>query len=970
MPALGAFVVAALLASLLRAAPAGAADAPVNLLRLLSAHIESTSLPADSTVTLNPMFDGDPATALSVTLNRSEPLDVMFGFGGEVVAPAALRVILPDRNSAEAGADRIELLVSTVSPYAGFHSVRSDPLDPAKHEQRFSFAPTAARWITVRLVPKPGETRVGAAEIEVLGAPGAPASHYAFKETPARAIDLIARLHDAGGVALSVTADEQQAFAQAHAGPLDPAGFANLALLASGVTDAPRRAAYVRRLDQLAQQAGAALAAAATPADKAQALLGWLHKGPMAKGYRTEQTDLSVLLDSGEFNCVSSATIYNILALRLGLDVRAVEVPDHAYSVFYQGTNHMDVETTTAAGFNPSRDPVAVARFEHQTGFHYIPDAHRDQRREIDDVGLAAIIYYNHGVMLSHQKRYDEALAAYFRAMSLDPEFASAVKNALAVLANWSVALSQDRNWPAALKVVQTGLALAPDDPSLRHNHAAVWTQWASSEIDAGHPDAAINIFKRAAAAIPNGGFAELQAWVYIKPGEQLLGQKNWDAAFALATAGMAKLDPVPAGDLERWRNDIYLRWFGAEMYNDRFEAAAGVLARGLAALPGNSRLTQDTGYLAQQWARGAAARDGYRAGLAALRTVKQQFGALPAVSDAVLGFVQRTTRAAAEAGRLDEAMAALDDSAELIGKPDDVRRLGVDAFDRAARVQQRSGAWAAAADIYAKALARYPAESLLVNNIGFLAQEWQRSAYASGGAASVATVQHSLSDTFPTVPAIRTSGREQIRRAAAKEVDAGNYAEALHIVEQAKPVLSPEEAASLADFAYDSRARRHMAAREWSAAADSYADGLAQNTTSDLLRNNTVFLAQQWSKAVFASDGAAPAIAVIKTMMAKFPTIPKFPPVATSLLVGAARQRIAAHDWPAAVGLLEVDAGVLSPGDRRELGEFVYDQWARGFIDSKDWAGAMRVYDAGLQRFPDDPLFTRNRRYCEQQKP
>jgi hypothetical protein len=120
----------------------------------------------------------------------------------------------------------------------------------------------------------------------------------------------------------------------------------------------------------------------------------------------------------------------------------------------------------------------------------------------------------------------------------------------------------------------------------------------------------------------------------------------------------------------------------------------------------------------------------------------------------------------------------------------------------------------------------------------------------------------------------------------------------------------------------------------------------------------------------VFASDGAAPAIAVIKTMMAKFPTIPKFPPVATSLLVGAARQRIAAHDWPAAVGLLEVDAGVLSPGDRRELGEFVYDQWARGFIDSKDWAGAMRVYDAGLQRFPDDPLFTRNRRYCEQQKP
>ena len=90
-----------------------------------------------------------------------------------------------------------------------------------------------------------------------------------------------------------------------------------------------------------------------------------------------------MLLDGKTFNCVSSAVIYNIIALRLGLDVRAIEVPDHAFSIVYDGTAHMDVETTTPLGFNPARDQIEA--FERMTGFRYIPQiasrpAARDRR--------------------------------------------------------------------------------------------------------------------------------------------------------------------------------------------------------------------------------------------------------------------------------------------------------------------------------------------------------------------------------------------------------------------------------------------------------------------------------------------------------------------------------------------------------------------------------------------------------------
>src|SRR5262249_39818919 len=225
-------------------------------------------------------------------------------------------------------------------------------------------------------------------------------------------------LKKSSGRDLALTRDEAALFAAAQKGKLGKWSFAEAALLASGVTDAAKRKHYLARLDKLEAGARKATAGAKTPFEKGKKLLAFLHAGPMAKGYDRDQSDLSALLDSGKFNCVSSALLYNVLGRRLGLDLRAVEVPEHVFSVLYDGRKRADVETTNPRGFNPSRVPLTAAQAKKK-GVVYLRESYPDRRREVNELGLLAIVCYNRGVALAREKRYQESVLAGFRALSL-----------------------------------------------------------------------------------------------------------------------------------------------------------------------------------------------------------------------------------------------------------------------------------------------------------------------------------------------------------------------------------------------------------------------------------------------------------------------------------------------------------------------------------------------------------------------
>jgi len=920
------FVVVLLSAFALSAAESAA----LNLLRLPGVKLEDSTVSGTEAAQLSRLTDGDPSTVASVTASEDAPFMVVFGFGGATVSLDQLVVRLSVDPKAAPAATKIDLLVSTLSPHAGFQSVRTDFLKASPAEQRFHFGEVGARWIMLRLAPAKGQKQTVIAELGIQGHKGPPESHYNFKEAPAKAFDVLGRLQKLSSLKVSISEDEASLFADARNGKLNKWTFAEAALLASGVTDAAKRQRYLDQLAKIQAEAQEKVAAAKSPFDKGEALLHYLHAVPMRKGYVGHQTDLAIILDKETFNCVSSATLYNVIARRLGLDARGIEVPNHAFSILYDGTDHADVETTTAGGFNPARDQAAREQFTKLTGFAYIPDSNRDQRREVSEIGLVAITYYNHGVELSQQKRYHEALLAYFRSMSLDSEFDSAVKNALAVLANWSVELSDEKKFDQAIDVLSTGIELAPKDATLVNNHKAVWSHWADSLIRSGKTEEALAVIDRAMKAVPDGPFQRMRAWVFIQPGEELAKAGRWEKAIALVQPGLNKLDGEPRKELDEWGQGLYLRWANDAIGQCNFEQAVAALERGLATRPGDPRLTQNIAYSIQEWAADVYKKEGIRKSESVVESMLKRFPKSAEIGSVAKSQLQRSVQDLVGKGQFEEALAAADRARAWLRDPDVISNLVDVIYDDWADSHSKRQEWKAAADVYAKALQRFPEDGHLKSNLTATWDSWaasyQRSRNWEGGldvyeqawkalpdkqrieqniaysiqeganqiagdkgpAASEAFLKKQLA-RFKNINRVRGVAENHVHRLVDDLASREKYDDALAVVERSTDLLGdPGQKAKLADILYDRWADRFSGKKEWKQAVEVYEKGLKRFPGDSHLEQNAVA---------------------------------------------------------------------------------TWYQWAEVHSSAKDWPNAIRVYEQGVKRFPNSSVLKNNLEYCRQQR-
>ncbi|MCG8453133.1 MAG: hypothetical protein MI717_08135 [Spirochaetales bacterium] len=136
-------------------------------------------------------------------------------------------------------------------------------------------------------------------------------------------------------------------------------------------------------------------------AERGEALLEWMHENLLSR-YVESQTRLDVLLSEGTYNCVSSAVLYLLLAD--DLVVEGVLTRDHAFCRVVLSENEgIDVETTTAFGFNPGTKREAIDAFSGRTGFTYVPPGNYRQRQRIGEKELISLILQNRIVALQDQ---------------------------------------------------------------------------------------------------------------------------------------------------------------------------------------------------------------------------------------------------------------------------------------------------------------------------------------------------------------------------------------------------------------------------------------------------------------------------------------------------------------------------------------------------------------------------------------
>ena len=304
----------------------------------------------------------------------------------------------------------------------------------------------------------------------------------------AEPLEVAAALHRGGATALvqgHLNDLERRLFDDAANGQLEQHSLLAAALVAGGVDSPEVLHRFQRRLDKYVEELQPSHTSTDNRRDRLEAVFDFLHRRILHAGYRIECTDLRSVLDHGCFNCVSASVLFQYLAEQYGFQVCALEMPGHAMSRVYLPEGPIDVETTCAAWFRLMDDPKRQAQLVRDTLGTTLPTGYADAR-EVSNVGLVAMIYYNRGVELLAQGRYAEAAVANAKALHLDPGNQTARGNLLATLNNWAIALGQAGYLDEAMAMLRAGLNLEPAYEPFTRNYAHLHHQQAKQPASDG----------------------------------------------------------------------------------------------------------------------------------------------------------------------------------------------------------------------------------------------------------------------------------------------------------------------------------------------------------------------------------------------------------------------------------------------------------------------------------------------------
>jgi tetratricopeptide (TPR) repeat protein len=692
---------------------------------------ESCSDPWIQPKDIKALTDGTTQTACQIKVQRDLPTDLVYSFGNEVVSAEKIEVQLNVEKDSDKIVGQVEIMASLISPQVGFQLLREDTLRATKFPQTFSFPAAGAKWILIRFKTPVATNTLAVSEINLWGYPGPPQVHYAFKETPATALQVLAKLTSVSRD-FAVNPEEADLFQDTRDGKLDRWSFDDAVLLASGVRTPAARSMYLAKLNQLEQDARKMLDALKDPMQKGAKLHAWLH-ARILRDYQFDQIDLTTLLDQQTFNCVSATALYTLLGRRLGLDIRTVEAPDHVFSILYNGLAHADVETTNPQGFNPTRDPEIIKQFSAATGFVYIPEEHKDKRREIRDLGLLSIIYCVRGARLAKQHNCPEALRAFFCALTLDSEIYSAIHNVLSTLSGWSVILALDNHFPEAIKVAQTGLEIAPRDENLNYTHKIICFQWADAALDKSDTQTALAIFKQAAKAAPESGLDRLEAWAFVRPGTALVDQGNLQQALNLAESAKGQVSAPAQTELEKWRTAVYTAWYQSELEKLQYAKAVDILEQAIKAMPKEKRFQYYLGYVVQIWAESAWQKNDLRSAGKILAGMLKRHPRIPEIKMATIRFSGRILERSLEAVIKTEVMFPLETLHTFLADQGFIHASICDFYTLLAERHVNHQEWKQGAEIYQRALKIFPADEQLQNNAAALWESWM-SLYLQAG--------------------------------------------------------------------------------------------------------------------------------------------------------------------------------------------------------------------------------------------
>lgn len=254
------------------------------------------------------------------------------------------------------------------------------------------------------------------------------------------------------------------------------------ALIASGF-DTPAALKRARaNFERLVGPLVAKLRSVPEPRKQGQQLLGVLHRGLLGE-YDARATTLGDILERRRYNCVSASVLYNIMALRLGLDAGAQLLPTHARTLLTlpksaASKQAVVVETTSQHGFDPSpaeleRILAAVAgpREPSESGARAIVP---DRGVNVDTLVLIGTIYINRASIVQEQDKFEQAerLFAVGEAFASGAAMRQVLRDQRAALLSQlgadDIISGSPERFLRAYRTLKSAIALEPKEPRIR----------------------------------------------------------------------------------------------------------------------------------------------------------------------------------------------------------------------------------------------------------------------------------------------------------------------------------------------------------------------------------------------------------------------------------------------------------------------------------------------------------------------
>lgn len=191
------------------------------------------------------------------------------------------------------------------------------------------------------------------------------------------------------------------------------------ALLASGVETMKELTCYLEKIDRLCQRIDDVLGSTlerGNDREKARGVFQWLWQMKPTRYAYAGSFRLSEVLDAqlGDIekvgNCLGLTVLYNVLARRFGLGVKAAHLEDafgrgpHLFTVLYAGEITIDIENIFPDGFDYRGHPGT------------------EQREEWGDRELIADIYYSVANEFFLSRNWEQAAAYYDKAIKVRPK--------------------------------------------------------------------------------------------------------------------------------------------------------------------------------------------------------------------------------------------------------------------------------------------------------------------------------------------------------------------------------------------------------------------------------------------------------------------------------------------------------------------------------------------------------------------